>query len=49
MFTGIVSWSNFKINMGKVKFGGQPGSQQLAFYNLKEIPNKDLESRNLLG
>lgn len=26
--------------MGKFKFGGQPGSQQLAFYvNLKEIPN----------
>ena len=36
---GIVS-SLIKSTWDKVKFGGQPGSQQLAFYvNLKEIPN----------
>jgi len=32
--------STLKSTWEKVKFGGQPGSQQLAFYvNLKEIPN----------
>ena len=36
---GIFS-STLKATWEKVKFGGQPGSQQLAFYvNLKEIPN----------
>lgn len=36
---GIIS-SLVKSTWDKVKFGGQPGSQQLAFYvNLKEIPN----------
>lgn len=36
---GIVS-PLIKSTWEKVKFGGQPGSQQLAFYvNLKEIPN----------
>ncbi len=36
---GIVS-SLIKSSWDKVKFGGQPGAQQLAFYvNLKEIPN----------
>lgn len=36
---GIMS-SIIKSSWDKVKFGGQPGSQQLAFYvNLKEIPN----------
>ncbi|MBR1377179.1 MAG: SPFH domain-containing protein [Bacilli bacterium] len=36
---GIVS-SLIKSSWEKVKFGGQPGAQQLAFYiNLKEIPN----------
>ncbi len=36
---GILS-STVKTSWEKFKFGGQPGSQQLAFYiNLKEIPN----------
>ncbi|NLF05828.1 MAG: SPFH domain-containing protein [Actinomycetales bacterium] len=36
---GIVS-STIKMSWERFKFGGQPGSQQLAFYvNLKEIPN----------
>ena len=36
---GIIS-STIKSSWEKFKFGGQPGSQQLAFYvNLKEIPN----------
>ena len=36
---GIIS-STIKTSWERFKFGGQPGSQQLAFYvNLKEIPN----------
>ena len=36
---GLIS-STLKSSWEKVKFGGQPGAQQLAFYiNLKEIPN----------
>ncbi len=36
---GILS-STVKMSWERFKFGGQPGSQQLAFYvNLKEIPN----------
>ncbi|MBH0054390.1 SPFH domain-containing protein [Salinibacterium sp. SWN139] len=36
---GIIS-STVKTSWERFKFGGQPGSQQLAFYvNLKEIPN----------
>ncbi|MDQ2624792.1 MAG: SPFH domain-containing protein [Actinomycetota bacterium] len=36
---GILS-STIKMSWERFKFGGQPGSQQLAFYvNLKEIPN----------
>ncbi|QYH36343.1 SHOCT domain-containing protein [Salinibacterium sp. M195] len=36
---GIIS-STLKTSWERFKFGGQPGSQQLAFYvNLKEIPN----------
>ncbi len=36
---GIIA-STIKSSFEKFKFGGQPGSQQLAFYvNLKEIPN----------
>ena len=36
---GLLS-STLKSSWEKVKFGGQPGAQQLAFYvNLKEIPN----------
>lgn len=35
-----ISASLIKSTWEKIKFGGQPGSQQLAFYvNLKEIPN----------
>ena len=41
MFAGDGIFSQlWKQTWEKVKFGGQPGSQQLAFYvNLKEIPN----------
>ena len=41
MFAGDGIFSQtIKSTWEKVKFGGQPGSQQLAFYvNLKEIPN----------
>ena len=41
MFAGDgVFGQTLKSTWEKVKFGGQPGSQQLAFYvNLKEIPN----------
>ncbi len=41
MFAGDgIFGQTLKATWEKVKFGGQPGSQQLAFYvNLKEIPN----------
>ena len=41
MFAGDgIFGQTIKSTWDKVKFGGQPGSQQLAFYvNLKEIPN----------
>src|SRR5690606_34391718 len=37
---GNVFSATFKTSWERFKFGGRPGSQQLAFYvNLKEIPN----------
>ena len=41
MFAGnSIFGQTLKQTWERVKFGGQPGSQQLAFYvNLKEIPN----------
>ncbi len=45
---GLLS-STLKSTWEKVKFGGQPGSQQLAFYvNLKEIPNNKFGTQSVI-
>lgn len=50
MFAGDgIFGQTIKSTWEKVKFGGQPGSQQLAFYvNLKEIPNNKFGTSSLI-
>ena len=50
MFAGDgIFGQTIKSTWEKVKFGGQPGSQQLAFYvNLKEIPNNKFGTQSVI-